>query len=165
MLHSLRCATTQEEWYTTKAVRQHFIIPVNKQRREMVDTFLSEIFSLLKIIPNQVGNVILYFSTLSAAFQLKTPLPPYLPPAEQARQKLVDAVRQLDIVKNKEIKASKHLLFFAYVLLMGGVIKELEHLGRTLQEAFGVIGESSSLFEALFIDQDEEVGRPEMDDR
>ncbi|KAG9096669.1 hypothetical protein FRC06_008439 [Ceratobasidium sp. 370] len=148
MLHSLRCATTQEEWYT--AVRKHFIIPVNKQRREMV------------------GNVILYFSTLSAAFQLKTPLPPYLPPAEQARQKLVDAVRQLDIVKNREVKASKHLLFFAYVLLMGGVIKELEYLGRTLQEAFGVIGESASLFEALFIDQDNydgEAGRPEMEDR
>ncbi|KAG8702606.1 hypothetical protein FRC09_004653 [Ceratobasidium sp. 395] len=148
MLHSLRCATTQEEWYT--AVRTHFIIPVNKERREMV------------------GNVMLYFSTLSAAFQLKTPLPPYLPPAEQAREKLVEAVRQLDIVKNREVKASKHLLFFAYVLLMGGVIKELEYLGRTLQEAFGVIGESASLFEALFADHDNndtESGRPEMEDR
>ncbi|KAG9113176.1 hypothetical protein FRC07_007817 [Ceratobasidium sp. 392] len=150
MLHSLRCATTQEEWYTVKAVRIHFIIPVNKERREMV------------------GNVILYFSTLSAGFQLKTPLPPYLPPAEPARQKLVDAVRQLDIVKNREVKASKHLLFFAYVLLMGAVIKELEYLGRTLQEAFGVIGESASLFEALFADHenyDPETGRPEIEDR
>ncbi|KAG9094409.1 hypothetical protein FRC07_011306, partial [Ceratobasidium sp. 392] len=150
MLHSLRCATTQEEWYTVKAVRKHFIIPVNKERREMV------------------GNVILYFSTLSAGFQLKTPLPPYLPPAEPARQKLVDAVRQLDIVKNREVKASKHLLFFAYVLLMGAVIKELEYLGRTLQEAFGVIGESASLFEALFADHenyDPETGRPEIEDR
>ncbi|KAG8752244.1 hypothetical protein FRC12_012072 [Ceratobasidium sp. 428] len=133
-----------------KAVRTHFIIPVNKERREMV------------------GNVMLYFSTLSAAFQLKTPLPPYLPPAEQAREKLVEAVRQLDIVKNREVKASKHLLFFAYVLLMGGVIKELEYLGRTLQEAFGVIGESASLFEALFANHDNndtESGRPEMEDR
>ncbi|QRW08040.1 fusaric acid resistance-like protein [Ceratobasidium sp. AG-Ba] len=149
MLHSLRCATTQEEWYTT--VRKHFIVPVNKQRREMV------------------GNVILYFSTLSAAFQLKTPMPPYLPPAEQARQKLVDAVRQLDIVKNREVKVSKHLLFFAYVLLMGGVIKELERLGFMLQEAFGVIGESADLFEALFIagreDHDEESGQPDMENR
>ncbi|CCO29015.1 hypothetical protein BN14_03017 [Rhizoctonia solani AG-1 IB] len=143
MLHSLRCATTQEDWYTV--VRRQFIIPVNKQRRDMV------------------GNVLLYFSTLSGAFQLKTPLPPYLPPAEQAREKLVDAVRQLKVVKNKDIKASKHLLFFAYVILMSGVIKELEFLGRTVQEAFGVIGESSSLFEALFTnyDVDEEEGRPE----
>lgn len=131
-------------------VRKQFIIPVNKERREMV------------------GNIILYFSTLSAAFQLKTPLPPYLPPAEQARRKLVDAVRQLDIVKNKEIKASKHLLYFAYVLLMSGVIKELEFLGRTLQEAFGVIGESAGLFEALFTNydmHDEESGQPELEDR
>lgn len=36
-----------------------------------------------------VGNIILYFSTLSAAFSLKSPLPPYLPPAEDARLRLV----------------------------------------------------------------------------
>ncbi|KAH7339754.1 Fusaric acid resistance protein-like-domain-containing protein [Rhizoctonia solani] len=148
MLHSLRCATTQEDWL--QVVRRQFIIPVNKERRDMV------------------GNVLLYFSTLSGAFQLKTPLPPYMPPAEQARQKLVDAVRQLEIVKSKDIKASKHLLFFAYVILMSGVIKELEFLGRTLQEAFGVIGESSSLFEALFSNydvNDAEEGHPEIEDR
>jgi hypothetical protein len=101
-----------------KTVRKHFIIPANKERREMVCVSLMNRPALLTFLLKQVGNVILYFSTLSAAFQLKSPLPPYLPPAEQARQKLVDAVRQLDIVKNKEIKASKHLLFFAYVLLM-----------------------------------------------
>ena len=36
-----------------------------------------------------VGNIILYFSTLASAFRLKAPLPPYLPPAEKARQELV----------------------------------------------------------------------------
>ena len=46
-------------------------MPVSKERRELV------------------GNVILYFSTLSAAFRLKAPLPPYLPPAEKSRQELV----------------------------------------------------------------------------
>ena len=35
------------------------------------------------------GNIILYFSTLASAFRFKAPLPPYLPPAEQARQQLV----------------------------------------------------------------------------
>lgn len=54
-----------------KSVRQDFVIPVNRDRREMV------------------GNVILYFSVLSSAFKLKTPLPPYLPPAEKSRQRLV----------------------------------------------------------------------------
>jgi hypothetical protein len=54
-----------------QSVRQDFIIPVNKERHEMV------------------GNIILSFSTLSSAFRLKAPLPPYLPPAEKARQRLV----------------------------------------------------------------------------
>ena len=54
-----------------QTVRRDFIIPTNLQRREMV------------------GNVILYFSVLASAFRLKSPLPPYLPPAEQARRRLV----------------------------------------------------------------------------
>lgn len=48
------------------------------------------------------------------------------------------------------------------------MIKELEFLGHTLQEAFGVIGESASLFEALFANldiYDGELGRPELEDR
>jgi hypothetical protein len=36
-----------------------------------------------------VGNIILSFSTLASAFRLKAPLPPYLPPAEASRQRLV----------------------------------------------------------------------------
>lgn len=61
--------TTSRSRYTS--VRRDFILPVNKERREMV------------------GNIILYFSTLSSAYRLKVPLPPYLPPAEKARQNLV----------------------------------------------------------------------------
>ncbi|KAF8900636.1 hypothetical protein CPB85DRAFT_1325021 [Mucidula mucida] len=92
-LHSMRCVTTREEWYTS--VRQDFIIPVNKERHEMV------------------GNIILYFSTLASAFQLKMPLPPYLPPAEASRQRL-----KLDVVRNRDVKGSRQLLFFAYALTM-----------------------------------------------
>lgn len=36
-----------------------------------------------------VGNIILSFSTLASAFRLKAPLPPYLPPVEKARERLV----------------------------------------------------------------------------
>jgi len=132
-LHSMRCVTTREEWYTT--VRQDFIMPVNKERHEMV------------------GNIILYFSTLASAFRLKAPLPPYLPPAEKSRQRLVDAIRKLDVVKNREAKGSRQLLYFAYTLTMKGVIQELDFLGRTLQTAFGVIGETPAEFEALFRDE------------
>ncbi|EPQ57130.1 hypothetical protein GLOTRDRAFT_73697 [Gloeophyllum trabeum ATCC 11539] len=131
-LHSMRCVTTREEWFTT--VRRDFIIPVNRERREMV------------------GNIILYFSTLSSAFRLKAPLPPYLPPAEESRQHLVNAIRTLDVVKNRDVKGSRQLLFFAYALTMKGVTKELDYLGRTLQDAFGVIGQTTEEFEAMFRD-------------
>ncbi|KAJ7830460.1 Fusaric acid resistance protein-like-domain-containing protein [Mycena olivaceomarginata] len=132
-LHSMRCVTTREEWYTS--VRQEFILPVNKERREMV------------------GNIILSFSTLASAFHLKAPLPPYLPSPEASRQRLVAAIRKLDVVWMREVKGSRQLLFFAYVLSMKGITVELEVLGRTLQNAFGVIGQTPAEFEALFAER------------
>lgn len=133
-LHSMRCFTTREEWYTS--VRRDFILPVNKERREMV------------------GNIILYFSTLASAFRFKAPLPPYLPPAEKTRQQLVAAIRNLDVVKNREIRGSRQLLYFAYALTMQGITQELDFLGRTSQDAFGVIGQSTEVFENMFRDDD-----------
>ncbi|PPQ71156.1 hypothetical protein CVT24_009837 [Panaeolus cyanescens] len=126
-LHSMRCVTTKEE-----CVRKEFILPVSKERREMV------------------GNIMLSFSTLAAAFRLKAPLPPYLPPAEKSRQRLVEAIRKLEVVKKREVKVSRQLLYFAYALTMKGVTMELEFLGRTLQDAFGVIGQTAEEFEMLF---------------
>jgi len=98
-----------------------------------------------------VGNIMLSFSTLASAFRLKAPLPPYLPPVEKARLRLVDAIRELDIIGNREVKVSRQLLFFAYALTMKGVTLELEYLGRTLQDAFGVIGQTAEEFEMLFL--------------
>ncbi|KAJ4490925.1 Fusaric acid resistance protein-like-domain-containing protein [Lentinula aciculospora] len=140
-LHSMRCVTTREEWYTN--VRQDFIIPVNKERRDMV------------------GNIILYFSTLASAFRLKAPLPPYLPPAEESRQQLVYAIRQLEVVRSRDVKGSKQLLFFAYAMAMKGVTQELQTLGHTLQDAFGVIGQSAAEFDALFMDTEDNRRRTE----
>lgn len=54
------------------------------------------------------------------------------------------------MVKNREVKGSRQLLFFAYAIAMKGVTEEVEKLGRMLQSAFGVIGESSESFDALF---------------
>lgn len=121
-----------DELFRHTSVRKDFIIPVNRERREMV------------------GNIILYFSVLSSAFRLKAPLPPYLPPALNSQQRLVDAIRKLDVVKNRDVKGSRQLLFFAYALTMKGVIQELDYLGKTLQDAFGVIGHNTEEFEALF---------------
>jgi hypothetical protein len=84
----------------SQTVRRDFIVPVNKERKEMV------------------GNVILFFSVLSSAFILKKPLPPYLPPAEACRQRLVDALKELTIVKERRVSSSRQLLYFAYALMM-----------------------------------------------
>lgn len=53
------------------------------------------------------------------------------------------------------MKGSRQLLFFAYALTMKGVTQELELLGRTLQDAFGVIGQTPEEFEALFMTPEE----------
>ena len=67
----------------------------------------------------------------------------------------VTAIRKLDVVRNRDVKGSRQLLFFAYALTMKGVTEELESLGRTLQNAFGVIGQTVEDFDALFMDPEE----------
>ena len=62
----------------------------------------------------------------------------------------VDAIRKLNVVRKRDVKGSRHLLFFAYAVTMKAVIQELDYLGRTLQDAFGVIGQSREAFENLF---------------
>ncbi len=54
-------------------------------------------------------------------------------------------------MKHQDVKRSQQLLYFAYALMMKGVIQELDYLGRTLQGAFGVIGSTTIDFESLFI--------------
>ena len=122
-----------------------------------------------------VGNIILSFTLLASAFRLKAPLPPYLPPTERARERLVStrhgkvlslsefllqvgAIRNLEVVRNREVKASRPLLFFAYAMATQGVTQELELLGKMCQDAFGVIGQSPEEFETLFTTLDQAQG-------
>lgn len=52
----------------------------------------------------------------------------------------------------------RHLLFFAYALAMQEVIAELDYLGGLLQDAFGVISQSTVRdFEDLFIATEEDM--------
>ncbi|KAK7017288.1 hypothetical protein R3P38DRAFT_3201693 [Favolaschia claudopus] len=141
----------REEWFTN--VQREFILPVNAERREMA------------------GNVVLSFSTLAAAFQLKGPLPPYLPSPDAARGRFIEAIRQqfrtgtlrtqtrhgLDTMDLKDKnngtmkkKKNAEILFFAYALLMRGLTGEVEGLGRVVQEAFGVVGGAREGFEGIF---------------
>ena len=82
-------------------------------------------------------------------FIIKQPLTVFLPPIQVA------AIRELEVVKNREVKGSRQLLFFAYAITMRGVTEEVEKLGKMLQNAFGVIGESREAFDALFLEADE----------
>lgn len=75
----------------------------------------------------------------------------------------VNAIRKLDVVRSREVRGSRQLLFFAYALTMKGVTVELENLGRILQDAFGVIGQTPQEFDSLFVSS-EESSNPYSDD-
>lgn len=131
-LHSMRCVTTRQDWY--QHVRRDFVIPVNAERREMV------------------GNVLLYFYTLGSAFHLKSPVPPYFPPAGQCRARLLERIRELPVVKRRAVRGSSaYLLFYSYALAMKDVIDQLDALGRLTQQNFGVWGGSVEDFERHFV--------------
>ncbi|KAJ9120016.1 hypothetical protein QFC22_002913 [Naganishia vaughanmartiniae] len=84
-----------------------------------------------------------------------------------ARIRLVNAMSRLDTrtskpryqkgnSKDDKGNASppdtRHLLYFAYAMAMQGVIKELEYVGGTLQDVFGIINQSTRAeFDALFV--------------
>ncbi|GHJ83768.1 hypothetical protein NliqN6_0170 [Naganishia liquefaciens] len=135
-LHSMRCVTTRQEWDNT--IHRDFIRPVNKERKEMV------------------GNVILYFYLLAASLRLRFPMPASLPPAETARLRLIAAMSRLDVSviqsRRQDDTDTRLLLYFAYAMAMKGVIQELEYLGETLQDVFGIINQSTRAeFDALFV--------------
>ncbi|SPO23047.1 related to BRE4 - protein involved in endocytosis [Ustilago trichophora] len=137
-LHSMRCVTTRQDWY--RHVRRDFVIPVNSERREMV------------------GNVLLFFYTLGSAFHLKSPVPPYFPPAGQCRTRLLQRIRELPVVKRRAVRGSSaYLLFYSYALAMKDVIDQLEMLGRLTQQNFGVLGGSVEDFERHFVARAESV--------
>ncbi|GAA5904128.1 uncharacterized protein JCM6883_002089 [Sporobolomyces salmoneus] len=122
--------TNRKQWFSS--VRRDFIIPVNRERREMV------------------GLVVLYFSLLASAVSLKSPLPPFLPPAAEARQRLVTKLHQLEVVQRRLVRGgSDSLLYLAYVLACKDIIGELEKIGSIFQSLFGIIGGITS--DALFI--------------
>ena len=67
----------------------------------------------------QVGNVILYLTLLASVISMQAPLPAYLPPAEEARQRLVQKIRTLPVVKRRVVRGgSEGLLYLGYVLMM-----------------------------------------------
>lgn len=91
--------TKRDAWLAV--IRRDFVLPVNRERRELV------------------GNVVLYFSLLSSAVMLKSPMPAFLPPAAEARERLILKLRDLEIVKRRLVRGgSESLLYYAYALSM-----------------------------------------------
>ncbi|KAI8047969.1 Fusaric acid resistance protein-like-domain-containing protein [Gilbertella persicaria] len=96
-------------------VRRNFLTPAANEFMEMA------------------GNVFLYFYLLASALQLKTPLPPYLPPAEKARQQLMKKLQHIPSHLEEHMRTwpeekqdEPYMIYYAYVVLMENIIRELE---------------------------------------
>jgi hypothetical protein len=109
---TMRSVILKDEWF--EQVQDDFIMPVSQERKEMV------------------GNVLLYFYTLASALRLKTPMPPYLPPARQAWESLISRLRQLPVVKSKELVQKDHinLFYYSYVTVLDDIIRELDKVNK-----------------------------------
>ncbi|KAI7903752.1 uncharacterized protein BX663DRAFT_471797 [Cokeromyces recurvatus] len=123
---SLRIVILKDVWAIH--VRRSFLIPVSNEFMEMA------------------GNVFLYFYLLASALQLKTPLPPYLPPAEKTRQRLLSKLQQIPLIIENSIKElglteekkdECYMVYYAYVVLMENIIRELDQLGNHMKNLFG----------------------------
>ncbi|OBZ85235.1 Uncharacterized protein C26F1.08c [Choanephora cucurbitarum] len=126
---SIRIIILKDVWATQ--VRRDLMLPASQELMEMA------------------GSVLLYFYLLASALQLKTPLPPYLPPAEQAREKLMLKLQKMpkipaDLKKNHDftfdseaVKDECYMVYYAYVVMMESIIIELDKLGQRMKELFG----------------------------
>ncbi|EPB92029.1 hypothetical protein HMPREF1544_01093 [Mucor circinelloides 1006PhL] len=125
---SMRIVILKDVWATQ--VRRDLMLPASQELMEMA------------------GSVLLYFYLLASALQLKTPLPPYLPPAEKAREMLMLKLQQLpkitaDLKKNNSpnsndsVKDECYMVYYAYVIMMESIIIELDKLGQKMKELFG----------------------------
>ncbi|KAG1458711.1 hypothetical protein G6F46_006619 [Rhizopus delemar] len=137
---SLRTVILKDAWF--EEVQQDFIMPVSQERREVV------------------GNVLLYFYILASAMRLKTPLPPYLPPAREAWKSLILRLRKLPVVQSKQVLEKDHvyLFYYAYVTVLEDIIRELDELGKNLTLLFGAIVPEKQ-WDALFVGWDIEQNR------
>ncbi|CAO3634627.1 unnamed protein product [Cunninghamella echinulata] len=135
---SIRTVIMKDVWYDD--VQMDFILPVSHERHEMA------------------GNILLYFYLLASALILKTPLPPYFPPARQAWKALILRLRQLPSVKKQHLLEKDHayICYYAYVTMIEDIIRELDKLGQNMTQLFGSIipqDQWNNLFENWDIEQ------------
>lgn len=111
---SMRTVMLKDAWYDE--VQHDFMTPVAHERKEMV------------------GNVLLYFYLLASALRLKTPMPPYFPPARKAWKSLLDQLCEMPIAKSKKLleKDNVYVFYYAYVTLMEDIIRELDKVSKRM---------------------------------
>lgn len=98
--------------------------------------------------------MLLYFTFLAAAFELKAPVSPFLPPAAHARMRMIEKLYSLPIVKKRIVRGGvESLLYLGYALVLSDIIAQLDRMGAACQVLFGVAGStdgSTASFEAFF---------------
>ncbi|KAL0146159.1 hypothetical protein V8B55DRAFT_1593501 [Mucor lusitanicus] len=140
---SIRIVILKDVWATQ--VRRDLMLPASQELMEMA------------------GSVLLYFYLLASALQLKTPLPPYLPPAEKAREMLMLKLQQLpkitaDLKKNnspnsnESVKDECYMVYYAYVIMMESIIIELDKMSNGLTCPVLVGSKMKELFGSLVPD-------------
>ncbi|TPX58693.1 hypothetical protein PhCBS80983_g02942 [Powellomyces hirtus] len=105
-------------------IRADFVTPVQPQRQKMI------------------GTMLLYFYLISGALILRYPLPPQLPDAREARLNLIEAIRSLPVIQPREVGSQKdpaYIYYYAYVMGMDDIVRELEGLGSICIDLFGVM--------------------------
>ncbi|CEP12732.1 hypothetical protein [Parasitella parasitica] len=118
---SMRTIMLKDAWYDE--IQHSFMTTVAHERKEMV------------------GNVLLYFYLLASALRLKTPMPPYFPPARKAWKSLLEQLCEMPIAKSKKLleQNNVYVFYYAYVTLMEDIIRELDKLGDNMTSLFGSI--------------------------
>ncbi|KAI8340479.1 Fusaric acid resistance protein-like-domain-containing protein [Chlamydoabsidia padenii] len=93
---------------------------------------------------DMVGNVVLYFYVLASALQLKTPLPPYLPPADMARKQLMARLQSSATATTTttdttiaHLHDASYMAYYAYVILMETMLYDMDQLGCHMKALYG----------------------------
>lgn len=89
-----------------------------------------------------VGNVVLYFYVLASALLLKTPLPPYLPPADMARKQLISRLSSSPATGTTtaagylhDASSSSYMTYYAYVVLMETLLYDMDQVSERIKIA------------------------------
>ncbi|ORX62789.1 hypothetical protein DM01DRAFT_1360806 [Hesseltinella vesiculosa] len=107
------------------------------------DVWIQEVYPAM-VVPtghlarDMVGNVLLYFYLLASALHLKTPLPPYFPPARSAWLLLIQELRQ-DHRLASHPNQQAYMIYFAYSIMIEDIIRDLDKLGEHMTMLFGAL--------------------------